>query len=77
MTTTQLKHKLHLAIDTIQDESLLEAAYSILHNGHPEYILPVSQKKELRKRLEAHDKGLTPSIPWKKSLKAIRSKVGK
>ncbi|MFI5149517.1 MAG: hypothetical protein ACHQRM_07260 [Bacteroidia bacterium] len=75
MKTTELRKELHFAIDSIQDESLLEAVYTILNKGMNDYELSGEQKKELTKRLESHEKGLSSNIPWKKSLKTIRSKV--
>ena len=77
MKATELRKELHFAIDSIQDESLLEAVYSILNKGMNDFELSVGQKKELSKRLVSHEKGLTAITPWKKSLEAIRSKVGK
>ncbi len=75
MKATELRKELHFAIDNIQDESLLEAVYTILNKGMNEYVLPNDQKKELTKRLESHEKGLSSSIPWKKSLKTIKGKL--
>ena len=77
MKVTELRKELHFAIDSIQDESLLEAVYTILNKGINDYELPADQKKELSKRLASHEKGLSANTPWKKSLKAIRSRVAR
>lgn len=52
MKVPALKKELHLAIDRIDDESLLEAVYVILNKSSHNYILTVEQEKELYKRLE-------------------------
>ena len=75
MKATELRKELHFAIDSIQDEGLLEAVYTILNKGM-DYELPAQQKKELSKRLASHQKG-SASTPWKKSLKAIRTRVAR
>jgi hypothetical protein len=77
MKATQLRKELHFAIDSIQDESLLEAVYTILNKGMNDYELSAEQKKELSKRLAAHENGLSSSAPWKKYLKTIRTRVGR
>jgi hypothetical protein len=77
MRATELRKELHFAIDSIQDESLLEAVFTILNKGMNDYELSSDHKKELNKRIESHEKGLSSSIPWKKSMKTIRGKVGR
>jgi len=72
MKAAELRKELHFAIDNIHDESFLEAVYTILNKGMNDYELPADQKKELSKRLALHEKGLSASTSWKKSLKAIR-----
>jgi hypothetical protein len=51
--------------------------YTILNKDNDDYKLSYEQKRELDKRLKLHEKGLSPSIPWKKSLKSIRSQTAK
>jgi hypothetical protein len=77
MKTSLLKKQLHLAIDRIDDESLLEAVYVILNKSSYAYQLTAEQEKELYKRLDDHEKGITPSIPMKKTIKKIREKFKK
>ena len=77
MKAAELRKELHHAIDSIQDQSLLAAVYTILNKSMNDFELPLEQKKELIKRLESHDKGVSSNIPWRKSLKTIRSKVGR
>lgn len=75
MRVSVLRKELHLAIDKIKDENLLEAVQNILNKGIYDYELHKEQKKELNARLEDHKAGSTPSTPFKKSLKKIRSKL--
>lgn len=77
MKVSALKKELHLAIDRINDESLLEAVYVILNKSSHDYILTVEQEKELYKRLDEDEKGQAKYIPAKKSLKEIRAKLKK
>ena len=77
MKTSALKKELHLAIDRIDDESLLEAVYVILNKSIHDYILTAEQEREVYKRLDEHEKGITKYIPAKKSLKNIRQKLKK
>lgn len=77
MKFSTLKKELHLAIDRIDDESLLEAVYVILNKSTNDYILTAEQERELYKRLDEDDKGLAKYISSKKSLKEIRAKLRK
>jgi CMP-N-acetylneuraminic acid synthetase len=77
MKASALKKELHLAIDRIDDEHLLEAVYVILNKATNDYTLTVEQEKELYKRLEEHEKGEVKYIPSKKVLKEIRQKFKK
>jgi hypothetical protein len=77
MKTADLKKELHLAIDRINDEHLLEAVYVILNKSSNDYVLTVEQEKELYKRLDAHEKGEVKYIPAKKALKDIRKQLKK
>jgi hypothetical protein len=77
MKTSLLKKQLHLAIDRIDDESLLEAVYVILNKSSYEYQLTAEQEKELYKRLDEDDKGDSKYISSKKSIKEIRANIKK
>jgi hypothetical protein len=77
MSVSEIRKELHHVIDSIQDESLLEAVYTLLHKTVPDYELHPKQQKELSKRLLAHEKGESNNIPWKKSLKTIRGKINR
>jgi hypothetical protein len=77
MKIAALKKELHLAIDRIDDENLLEAVYIILNKSTRDYVLTAEQEKELYKRLDEDEKGLAKYIPAKKSLKEIRAKLKK
>lgn len=77
MRVSSLKKELHLAIDAITDESLLNAVYVILNKSNLDYELTAAQKKELEMRLAKDEKGESPDIPWKKSIKKIREKIRK
>ncbi|MEO5642754.1 MAG: hypothetical protein ABIQ40_15525 [Bacteroidia bacterium] len=77
MKTSDLKKELHLAIDRINDEHLLEAVYVILNKSSNDYVLTAEQEKELYRRLDEDEKGHAKYIPAKKSLKEIRAKLKK
>lgn len=77
MRVSVLRKELHLAIDKIKDENLLEAVHTILNKGIYDYELTKEQKKELSKRLAKHKSDSAESQPFKKSLKSVRSKLGK
>ena len=58
MGTKTLKRELHKTIDTITDNAVLEAVYTLLkQNTEEEYNLTAAQKRELDQRLEAHKAG--------------------
>ncbi len=77
MKISDLKKELHLAIDRINDDHLLEAVYVILNKSTNDYVLTAEQEKEVYRRLEAHKKGEVKYIPAKKAMKEIRQKVKK
>lgn len=77
MKTSTLKKELHLAIDRIDDESLLQAVYVIINKSSHDYVLTAEQQKELYKRLDEDKKGTSKYISSKKSLKEIRTKLKK
>jgi len=77
MSKTILKKELHNAIDSIEDDDLLEAVYTILNNSVHQYELTKGQRKELKIRLAELDKVEEQSLPYKKSLKEIREKIKK
>jgi hypothetical protein len=77
MKTADLKKELHLAIDRINDQRLLEAVYVILTKSANDHVLTAEQEKELHKRLDEDEKGLSKYIPAKKSIKEIRAKLKK
>jgi hypothetical protein len=59
MTTASLKKELHKKIDSINDNAILEAIYTILNQqkGTENYSLTTEQLQELEKRNELHDSG--------------------
>ena len=75
MKTATLKKELHNAIDCIDDNTILEAVYTLLNKNVYEYELSKEQKKELDRRLELLDKGDAKGVPYKKALKEIRDKL--
>jgi predicted house-cleaning noncanonical NTP pyrophosphatase (MazG superfamily) len=75
MKTAILKKELHNAIDSITDNSLLEAVYVLLNKNVHEYSLSKAQEKELKHRLELIDKAEESFTPYKKSIKSIRQKL--
>ena len=77
MKTSALKKEIHLAIDRIDDEKLLEAVYVILNKSTNEFPFAFEEGQELYRRLDEDDKGLSKYISSKKSLKEIRSKLKK
>lgn len=77
MSKTILKKELHNAIDSIEDNDLLEAVYTILNNSVQQYELTKGQRKELKIRLAELDKVEERSLPYKRSLKEIRAKIKK
>lgn len=77
MKTSTLRKEIHLAIDRIDDEKLLEAVYVILNKSNHDYNLTFEQEKELYIRVEKHEKGLTKNIPAKKAMKELREKFKK
>ncbi|CAN5333606.1 hypothetical protein BH09BAC5_BH09BAC5_16910 [soil metagenome] len=77
MKTSTLKKEIHLAIDRIDDENLLEAVYVILNKSSRDYSLTAEQEKELYKRLDDHEIGKVKYSPAKKSLKNIRKQLKK
>ena len=76
MKASTIRKELHLAIDNISDESLLEAVYVLLSN-RMQYDLSPAQEKELARRIADDESGKTDNIPWKKSLKSVRAKIRK
>ena len=77
MTTKALKKELHDAIENTDDQSLLEAVYTILRKNQYSYDLSAEQKRELQRRYKLHEQGRAENIPVKKSLKIIRDKISK
>ena len=77
MKTSALKKEIHLAVDRIDDEKLLEAVYVILNKSTHEFQFTVEQEKELYKRIEKHEKGITKNIPARKAMKELREKFKK
>lgn len=73
----QLKKELHVAIDAIKDEDLLNAVYTILNKGTYDYELSEGYKKVLKERLKAHEEGHSYSIPWKRTIKKIKGTLDK
>ena len=63
MTTLALKEKLYKAIDNIDDNSFLNAVYTILNEKAREhdYVLTDEQKTELDEQLHLHKAGKTKS----------------
>lgn len=59
MTTSALRKKLHKKIDSINDNAILEAIYTILNHksANDNYSLSSEQLAELDERNELHDSG--------------------
>ncbi len=59
MTTTALKKEITKAIDTIEDESFLQAIYTIINNRNPRYDFELSDEdiQILKEREVAYKSG--------------------
>jgi hypothetical protein len=59
MTTTALKKEIVKAIDTIEDESFLQAIYTIINNRNPRYDFELSDEdiNILQEREEKYKSG--------------------
>lgn len=59
MTTTALKKEIAKAIDTIEDESFLQAIYTIINNRNPRYDFELSDEdiNILQEREEKYKSG--------------------
>lgn len=78
MTQTALKRELHKAIDTIDDDALLEAVYTILHRKiSPSYELTDEDIQILEEREALYKAGKTKMFTSKEVRKKILKKLGK
>jgi hypothetical protein len=80
MTTSALRKKLHEKIDSIDDNAVLEAIYTILNQkqkNNKNYSLSSSQLEELERRNELHDSGKAKYYTMAEMRKRVLSKKKK
>ncbi len=78
-TATSIKEKLHQTIDSIDDEKVLEAFYTILgsyRNVAEDYVLSDEDLKELNKREADHIAGRAKSYSLDEFKKIMNEKYG-
>lgn len=73
MTAITLKKEIHKAIDLTDDNSILEAVYTILNKTNSNYSISDDDLKMIELRREAYLKGKAKTI----SLSSIRKKASK
>lgn len=73
MTSLALKKQIHKAIDLTSDESILEAAYTILNKTNNSFEISDADLKLIESRKKLFLKGELSSV----SLKDIRKKASK
>lgn len=78
-TTTSIKEKLHERIESIDDEKVLEAFYTILDNYKNEaadYVLTDEQFKELKRREADYLSGKDKGVTLEEHIKMTKEKYG-
>lgn len=78
-TTISIKEKLHQRIESIDDEKVLEAFYTILENYKNEavdYELTDAQLKELEKREADYLSGKDKGVMLEEHIKITKEKYG-
>ncbi len=64
MSTAQIRQRLHEIIDAAEDKKL-KAIYTLLENDSmAEYSLSAAQKKELDRRFDNLQKGISKTYTW-------------
>ncbi|MBC7399956.1 MAG: addiction module protein [Mucilaginibacter sp.] len=67
MSTAQIRQRLHELIDTAEDKKL-KAIYTLLEDDEPDgYSLSATQKKELDRRVENLQKGISKTYTWEET----------
>lgn len=79
MTTATLKKNLHKAIDSIKDESFLQAVYTIVNEKTQEYDpnLSPEQWAEIDHRVKLHKAGKSKSYSLEEVVKYAKGKLKK
>jgi hypothetical protein len=79
MTTSNLKQELHKKIDSINDNAILEAIYTILNQKKvsESYSLSAEQLEELEERDQLHDSGKAKYYTAAEMRKKVLSKKKK
>ena len=77
MTTTALKKEIVKAIDTIEDESFLQAIYTIINNRNPRYDFELSDEdiNILQEREEKYKSGKSKTYTREQVKKIDRKSV--
>jgi hypothetical protein len=71
MTTSLLKKNITKAVNEINDQDFLQAVFTIVSTKtDTDFELTPALKKELDKRKESHQKGLSKSYTWEQVKKA-------
>ena len=78
MSVTELKEKIHAAVDSVEDVSHLHAVLTLLRLPFriDEEELREEELKILNERDEAYRRGEMELIPWNESLARIKQKHG-
>jgi len=79
MTKTALKKELHKAIDNIEDDTLLEAIYTILNSQHKQYSFELSEKdwNVVEERRASYEAGKSKAYTIKEVRKRIMKNLSK
>ncbi len=79
MTATTLKKELHKAIDNIEDESFLQAVYTIINKQSAEYEYNLNPKEwaEIEGIQKQHKSGKSKNYSWDEVKKHAKSKLKK
>lgn len=77
MTTSAFRKELHKKIDSINDNAVLEAIYTILNHKTESYSLTSGQLSELDKRNELHETGQAKYYTMAEMKKKVVSKKKK
>jgi len=79
MTKTALKKELHKAIDNIEDDTLLEAIYTILNSQHKQYSFELSEEdwNVVEERRASYEAGKSKAYTIKEVRKRIMKNLSK
>ena len=64
MTTTTLKKEIHKAIDNIDDDTFLQAVYTIVNEKKFQFDLSAAEWKEVELAQKQHKAGKSKSFSW-------------